>query len=122
MFKTRSKVVFVSLILGVAYLVYLLSYFFGETASTEGTEQVGAALATALVAPHMFMVLLAVIFNIIAFLATKGWACIVALVLYCIAGLVFLVYAPFVIPMIILSAVGIGKIKSLNTLKQENAV
>lgn len=119
MFKTRSKVVFVSLVLGVAYLIYIASYFFGLSASTEGSEQVGAVLATALVAPHMFILLLAVIFNLISFLGTKKWACITALVLYCVSALVFLAYALFLLPMIILSAVGISKTKQANALKLE---
>lgn len=115
MFKNRSKVVFVSLVLGVIYLVYILSHFGGSVFnSTEATEQVASVIATALVAPHMFLLGLAVLFNAIAFFANKKWACITALVLYCVSGLLFLLYVFFLIPMIVLSAVGIGKIKKIS--------
>ncbi|GAA0182058.1 hypothetical protein SH2C18_45020 [Clostridium sediminicola] len=119
MFDKRSKVVFVSMVLGGLYLIYILTHFLGASSSSQGTEQAGAIIATALVAPHMFLVLLAVIFNIISFLSTKVWACITGLVLYCVAGLVFLLYAPFIAPMIILMAVGIGKTKKINSLKTQ---
>ena len=115
MFAKKSKVLFISAILGALYSIYLVSYFTGAVGSTTGAEQAGAAIATALVFPHMALVILAAIFNIIAFfLNSKGFA-ITAGVLYCVGGVLFLPYIFFVVPMIVLSFVGVsmvGKIKS----------
>ena len=63
MFKFRSKVVFISAILGTLYALYLIIYFSGTINESQGAEQVGAAIATALVTPHMVLVAIAAIFN-----------------------------------------------------------
>lgn len=110
MFKKRSKVMFVSAVLGSLYMLYIISYFFGNVTETEGAEQVGSAIATALVMPHMFLLVLAVIFNWLGFSMNKKWAAITCGILYCVSGLLFMLYVIFEIPMIILSFVGIGKI------------
>ncbi|MFV0246637.1 MAG: hypothetical protein ACK5HS_01725 [Mycoplasmatales bacterium] len=115
MFDNRSKVVFVSFVLGALYTIYLLCYFSGAIAGSDGSaEAVGASLAATLVAPHMFAVLIATAFNGIAFFTNKKWAIIVALCTYIGAGILFLLYIVFVIPMIVLSAIGISKISNLN--------
>lgn len=49
----RSKILCVSNILASIYVIYLIAYFFGDTASASGAEAIGGAIATALVTPHM---------------------------------------------------------------------
>ena len=120
MFNNKSKVSFASLIIGGLYLIYLVSYFTGaNTGAGDEAEQVGAAIATALVLPHMFFVILAVIFNAVAFFVNAKWSMITSLVMYCVAAVMFLIYAPFLIPNIILASIAIGKIK---VIKQELAI
>lgn len=120
MFKNRSKVVFTSMVLGAAYLIYVVTYFWGINQNTaDSVEAIGSGVATALVMPHMILLLLAVLFNIIAFFGNKKWACITGLVLYCVSAAVFILYAMFEIPMIILSAVGISKIKKIIESQQQ---
>jgi hypothetical protein len=114
MFKNRSKVMFVSAVLGSLYMVYIISYFFGGINSTEGAEQVGTALATAMVMPHMALLVLAVIFNWVGFFMNKKWAAITCGVLYAVSGVLFLLYIMFEIPMIILSFVGVSRINKIN--------
>lgn len=114
MLKGRSKVLFASLVIGALYAFYIMSHFFGGIASSSGAKQVGASIATALVAPHMFFVVLGVIFNLLAFLRNIKWATITSLVMYCVAAVVFLLYAFFLLPNIILMAFGIGKVNALN--------
>ncbi len=109
MFKNRSKIVFAAAVLGTLYTIYLVSYF-----TSASSEDLGGAIATAIVMPHMAMNLLAVIFNWVAFAGTKKWAIIVALVLYCVAIVLFPLYALFDIPMVILSAIGISKTSKIN--------
>lgn len=108
MFNNRSKVVFVSAVLATLYVIYTASYF-ADAASSD----LGGALATAIVMPHLIANFIAVIFNWIAFAMNKRWAIIVALVLYCVAIVLFPVYFFFDLPMVILSAVGISKISKI---------
>ena len=72
MFKFRSKAVFISALLGTLYSIYLITYFTGAIAGSQGAEQAGAAIATALVTPHMALVVLATIFSWFGFFANNG--------------------------------------------------
>ena len=119
MFKFRSKVMFSSAVIGSLYMFYIMSYFFNGVGSTEGVEQVGTAIATALVLPHMMLLVLAVIFNWVGFFQNKKWAAITCGILYSVSGVVFLLYIVFEIPMIILSFVGIGKINKIEIKKNQ---
>lgn len=119
MFKNRSKVLFVSAILGSLYALYLVSYFTGTISSTDGAEQVGTAIATVLVLPHAMLLVLAVIFNWVGFFMNKTWAAITCGVLYSVSGVFFLLYIIFEIPMIILSFVGVSKAKKINLKRDE---
>ncbi|WDV44449.1 hypothetical protein PV797_13020 [Clostridiaceae bacterium M8S5] len=71
MFKTRSKVVFTSLLLATIYFIYIVQHFFGAIASTSGAEQIGAGIAAVLVYPHMLLLGIGIIFGFIAFLQIK---------------------------------------------------
>lgn len=110
----RSKALLISAILGIAYSIYLISHFAGATASTEGAEQVGAAIATALVTPHMILVVLAAIFNAVAYFTNKRGFALTAGILYSIGGVVFLLYILFVVPSLVLSFVGYVNLKKIN--------
>lgn len=68
----RSKVLLISAILGTLYSLYLISYFGGGIfGSKDGAELAGAAIATALVTPHMILVVLATIFNWVGYFQIK---------------------------------------------------
>ncbi len=49
----------------------------------------------------------------------KTWAAITCGVLYSVSGVLFLLYIVFEIPMIILSFVGVSKVKKINMIKNE---
>ncbi|QOX64236.1 hypothetical protein FRZ06_13245 [Anoxybacterium hadale] len=115
----KSKCLLISAILGTLYLVYVISYFINGVASTSGSDQIGAGIATALVAPHMFLLALAVLFNWIGWAARVRWAALTGGILYCVSGLLFLLYVVFEIPSIILSFVGFAKMKKAKTKVQE---
>lgn len=119
MFKSRSKVMFTSAILGTLYMIYIISYFVGGVGSTEGAEQVGSVLATAIVLPHLAVLVLAVIFNWVGFFLNKKWAAITSGILYSVSGVLFLLYIIFEIPMIVLSFVGVSKIGKIEKQKLE---
>lgn len=119
--KKRSVVLTIATILATAYVLYLISYFFGETVSADETaEAIGGAIATALVMPHMIMFLIGAIFGWIGVLFGKSWGALVAAILYSVGTLFFLAYAMFGVPILILGFVGYSKQKKINKRLVEN--
>ncbi|MFA6809217.1 MAG: hypothetical protein WCR27_09530 [Eubacteriales bacterium] len=113
MFKNRSKVLFICAILGTIYTVYLIVYFAGTMGDLNSTDELGGALATALVMPHMVAMALGTIFSWLGFFLKKSWAALVGAILYCVAAVVFIMYAMFCIPMIVLGFIGFVKQKKM---------
>ena len=113
--KKRSKVLTIATVLATAYVIYLISYFFGGTANATETEEViGGAIATALVTPHMIMFLIGAIFGWLGVFLRKSWAALVAAILYSVGTLFFLAYVMFGAPILILGFVGYAKQKKIN--------
>lgn len=102
----------VSSVLSTIYLIYIVTYFFNlMSSSSNGTEAVGAGLASFIVAPHIFIVLLGVIFNWIGWGMNKRWAALVAGILYSVSIFFMILYAIFVIVQVVLCFVGYAKMK-----------
>jgi hypothetical protein len=60
MFKNRSVVAFLAAVIGLAYSIFILSYFSSINSEVvDDSEAIGAALATVLVLPHMLLAMLA---------------------------------------------------------------
>ena len=114
MFEKRSKALFTANVLGALYAIYLMSHFFGSVASTEGAEQVGAGIATALVMPHLVLVLLSVLFGVLGFFLRSNGFNLTSGILYCVATIAFLLYFMFTIPMIVLAFVGYSNQRKMN--------
>lgn len=110
----HSKALLISAILGALYSIYLICYFTGAIGSSEGAEQAGAAIATALVTPHMVLVVLATIFNWVGYFTNKRGFALTGGILYSVSGVMFLIYIMFVIPSIVLSFVGYANLKKIN--------
>lgn len=113
MFKNRSKVLFVATLLATAYVIYLICYFGGSMTSSDSAEALGGAIATALVTPHMFIIALGAIFAWIGFFAKKAWGALVGAILYSVGAILFMLYAIFCIPLIILGFIGYANQKKL---------
>lgn len=111
----RSKVLCVTNILASAYVIYLIAYFFGSTASASGAEALGGAIATALVLPHIIMFLTGAVFGWLGFFIKKSWAALVAGILYAVGTLFFLAYFMFGVPLLILGFIGYSNQKKLNS-------
>ncbi len=107
----KNTMVLISGIIGTLYMIYIISYFFDAVTSSEGVEQIGAGLAAAIIAPHMFLLVLAVLFNWIGYLTNATWGALVSGILYSVSGFLFLPYVIFVIPPIVLSFIGYAKMK-----------
>lgn len=114
MFEKRSKVLFVCGILSAIYVIYLIVYFTGSTNSSDTTEAISGAVATALVMPHMLVMVLGTIFTWIGFCLRKNWGALVGAILYCVGLIMFPLYFIFTVPLIILGFVGFSKQKKLN--------
>ena len=111
----RSKLLLAAGILGGAYLIYLISYFTGSVATSEGAEAIGAGIAAALVMPHMVCVAIAVIFNWLGWALKARWAALVAGIMYAVSMLCMFLYAFFVLLQMIFCFVAFAKMK----VKQE---
>ena len=119
MFNQRSKSLFIGTIIATIYGIYLISYFNSANSTSQSdAEAVGAAIATALVAPHLAMVWLGVVFGWFGFFAKKAWGALVSAIFYSVAAVLFFMYALFVIPSIILGFMGYSKQHKLN--KKDN--
>ncbi len=117
MFKERSVASFISAVLGILYAIYLISYFTGAIASTTGDEQIGAGIATALILPHLIVLILAVIFNLLGFFIKNAALTLVGGILYSVSAVLFLAYALFEVPMIIFAFIGFAKQKKIKAGK-----
>lgn len=114
MFNKRSKVLFVCAILATIYSLYLIIYFGNSMISSDSAEAIGGAIATALVTPHMIMMSLGAIFSWLGFFLRKSWGALVGAILYCVGALLFMLYAMFCIPLIILGFVGFAKQRKIS--------
>lgn len=116
--EKKSVILLISAILGVLYSIYIVTYFFGVSTSQEGAaEAIGAGIATALVTPHMICTVLAAIFNVLGWALNNRAFALTGAILYCVAAVLFLMYAPFVLVQIVLSFIGFARLKSI---KQTN--
>lgn len=112
----KSKALIISAILGTVYSLYLIVHFSGTmSGDVSDTEAIGGAIATMLVTPHIIVVVLSTIFNILAVALKKMGFALTSGILYSVAGVLMIMYLPFVIPMIILSFIGYSKMKKVKS-------
>ena len=109
--ENRSKILFAATSLATIYAVYLIKYFFDSITGTTGFEMIGGAVAAALAAPHIILFVIGAVFGWIGVLSRKDWGALVGAILYSAGTLFFLLYAVFVVPIIILGLIGYAKQK-----------
>lgn len=112
--RKRSIILAISAILAAAYSIYLICYFLGGTASADPAEAAGSAVATALVTPHTVMFVIGAIFGWLGLLLRKSWAALTGAILYSVGTLLFLLYAMFGVPILILGFIGYANQKKIN--------
>ena len=112
--QNRSKALFVATALATIYTVYLITHFVGGTASSDGAEAVGGAIATALVTPHMALFGIGAVFGWLGFFMKATWSALVAAILYSAGTLFFPLYFMFGVPILVIGFIGYSKQKKLN--------
>ena len=118
--KKRSVSLGIATVLATAYAIYLCCHFYGGTLSADSAgEAIGSAIATAMVTPHMVMFFLGAIFGWVSFLTKKAWGALVAAILYSVGTVLFLLYAMFGLPILILGFVGYANQKKVNKKQAE---
>lgn len=116
--RKRSIALLIATVLSTAYVIYLICYFTGATTTTSGEEQIGGAIAAAIVAPHMIFIGIGVIFGWLGYLLKAGWAALAGAILYAIGMILFLPYIMFGAPITILGFVGFAMQRKLNKKNQ----
>ena len=108
--RKRSILLLLSWVLGLIYVVYLVSYFgTGLAGSESGAEAIGTGLAAAVVMPHFILVAVAVIFNILGWAGRMRWAALTGAILYAVSMAFMPLYAMFVVVEMVLSFIGFAK-------------
>ncbi|BFL38663.1 hypothetical protein [Agathobaculum massiliense] len=106
----RLKMLLVSWILGLAYSIYIVFYFFIKASSaTDTISALGTGIAAMLVTPHIICVVIATIFNIVGWYMNKRGFVLTGAILYAVSILMFPLYFLFVVVQTVLSFVGFAK-------------
>ncbi len=111
MSKKGKILMFIAVVLGIAYLIYSFTYWASANTVSADAEQIGAGIATMLVFPHLIMTTLAVIFNAIAFVMYHRGFALTSAILYAVAMVLFPAYFMFVIVQMILMFVAFARMK-----------
>ena len=117
--KKRSTALTVATALATAYALYLYVYFVGGTVSADGLEAVSGAIATALVTPHMLMFAIGAVFGWLGVFLKKTWVALVAAILYSVGTVLFLTYALFGVPILVVGFIGYSNQKKINAMLAE---
>lgn len=111
----KSKLLLVNSILASLYAVYLVYNFVnGYAGTSNAAEQAGASIAMMLVAPHAVVTILGMIFGWLAYFMNKTGFALTSAILYSVAAGLFFLYAPFLLPMIVIGFVAYSKVKKVN--------
>lgn len=111
--KKRSFILLISFVIALCYIIFMISYFGGGIFNSDGSDQLAAGIATALVLPHFVAVILGAVFNLIGWIFNIRGMILTGGILYAVSMLLFPLYFLFVLPSTILSFVGFAKIKKI---------
>jgi hypothetical protein len=121
MLGRRSKATFWATLVAVAYGIYAIVYWVGtNTSTTDDAEAIGAGIATALVLPHLLVTWLGIVFGLIGLFTRKTGFQLTAAILYSVGAVLFIIYAIFLLPSIVLGFVGYSSQKKINASSSTN--
>jgi hypothetical protein len=117
--QKRSIVLLLAWIIGLAYAIYIVTYFAGSIAAqNDPVDGAATVFAAALVLPHMVVTFLAVVFNFLGWFFQWRWSALTGGILYGVAMLLFLLYFWGVAVEMILSFVGFAQMKNIQRINQ----
>ena len=119
--KKRSLLLLITTALATVYTIYLFVYFGGAVSGSEGTEQVGAAIASALVTPHAILMGLGAVFGWLGYGLKASWGALVAAILYAVGMVLFIAYIMFALPIMVLAFISYANQKKLNKANAQTA-
>ena len=103
---TRSKPVGLAMILGLLYLVYSFSYYYGDITSSYVSVSMGAQVARILILPHLLFTLLAVCVNTFGFMQNRDRYVFASSLFYVAAIVLFPRATIFLLPECVLNLIG----------------
>ena len=106
--KKRSIMLLIASILATLYLIYIVGYYM------EDIETAAGSIAAMLVFPHIGILAFGVLLGWIGYLTRKTALSLTAAILYAVSAIVFVMYAVFLLPSIVLEFLGWHKQKQLN--------
>lgn len=111
--KTKlSKTLLIAFILGIAYILYSITYWTGAVGNTaDSAEQLGAGIATVLVMPHLICAFIGVLFNGLGLFIKKRGFALTGGILYTVSMVLFPPYFLFVVIQAVLSYIGFARMK-----------
>lgn len=100
------------MILGILYGFVLISMLIGAFDGGTDSEQIGASIATVILAPHMTIVFIAILMNIIGyFMHHRGFG-LAGGILYLVGGFLFIPYILFVVLQAVFSMIAFANMKT----------
>ena len=116
MFKSRSKIAFISIFLALAYCIYFFVSYKEAINQDNGDQNIILELLFVLALPHIGAVILALFLDVLGFLLKNHQLLLVSSILFLIGSLLFILYAMFVFPVAIIAFIGYRKQKTLDQL------
>lgn len=103
----KNKPLLISLLCGVIYCAFLsIRYYDGIAKADTIVEAVNAEGMAILIAPHLILMILGVVFNALGYLQNHVEFALISFLLYVVSAILFLLYAPLVLVEIISSFIG----------------
>jgi hypothetical protein len=111
----------ISAALGIAYCILLL-LFYGNAifGASSLLSFVLGALAAAFVIPHIVVVIIAAVFNVVAVIARSKTFALLSGIFYSLGAVLFVFFSVFLVPSIILCFIGYSKLKDAQTELNES--
>ena len=107
----KSKLLLTSMILGILYGFLLISVIAGAFEGGSDSQVVGASIATVILAPHMTLVFIAILMNVIGYFMNHRGFGLAGGILYLVGGFMFIPYILFVVLQAVLSMIAFAKMK-----------
>ena len=116
----RSIPLLISAVLGLLFVVVLMSTAFNQTDQTLSTtantaedvgRQLGTLIGVGMLMPQIVTSAIAVILNAVGWGTRKRGLALAGAILYCVAAVLMIFNAPFLVPSIVLSFIGYARMK-----------